>query len=115
VDCWRTTTRLIKAIDTAMDRGSGGWYISKTLSRRPVLWALWRAVESCVKGTKLYRTVQACCFADVGDGKDERRRVLDASDLPIPLKLLKNTKTALSPDSVGQIGQMRHRWKAGIE
>jgi len=38
--------------------------ISKTLFRRPVLWALWRAVESCKRGTKLYRTVQVCCFAD---------------------------------------------------
>ena len=51
----------------------------------------------------------------VGDEKDEGERALDASDLPISLKLLKNTKTALSPDSVGQIGQMRHRWKATIE
>jgi len=51
----------------------------------------------------------------IGDKKDEGRRALDASDISISLKLLKNTKVSISPQPLDQIGQVRCHCKAGIK
>jgi len=49
----------------------------------------------------------------IGDKKDEGRQALDASDMPISLKLLKNTKISISPQLPDQIGQPRCHFEAG--
>jgi len=44
----------------------------------------------------------------IGDKKDEGRQVLDASDMLISLKLLKNMKISISLQPLDPIGQARH-------
>ena len=51
----------------------------------------------------------------IDDEKDEGRQALDALELPISLKMLKNTKISISPQPLVQIGQLRRRSTAGIE